>query len=164
MTTHSFQESLITSEQTTIPDSLYYKIFGEGITIKVCARDTTEQTEDRIDKVITLPGGKVIKVEEKLRLKDYNDLLIEETSCVETGSPGWIVKPSMADYLVYYVVPSHQAHIYRMADIQSEWQSRQDDLKVIGTKRIACSSTMYHTLNWSLPYRSIKSKCFVVTI
>jgi hypothetical protein len=161
---HDFRKSLLTSEQTTVPDSLYFMCFAQGIKIEVCARDTIEQVQDRIDKVITLPSGKVIKVEEKLRYKDYGDLLVEEFSCVETQSQGWITKPSKADYLVYYIIPTKTARIYRMSELQNEWSKHNEDIKIYGEKRIAKSSDSYHTLNWSISYKYIKSRCFVVTV
>lgn len=43
-----------------------------------------------------------IKIEEKYRSEDYNDLLVEIEQDTKTGDPGWI-RYSKADYLIYGV-------------------------------------------------------------
>lgn len=51
---------------------------------------------------VILWEGEWIKIEEKYRSSDFNDLLVELIQDTETNDPGWIVY-SEADYLIYGV-------------------------------------------------------------
>ncbi len=158
-TIHDYNQDIKKSERNAIPDSFYQSLFGAGIEIRTIPRNHKLQTKGRIDKLIKLPCGKIITIEEKVRFKQYPDLLIEEYSSEEKKTDGWINKPTLAEYLVYYFKNTGAALIYKMPDLQNEWKERQDELKALGTERRAFN-TNYTTLNWSIPLDAIHSKCF----
>jgi hypothetical protein len=57
----------------------------------------------------------LLHIDEKIRTKDYQDLLIEWTSCDRTQSPGWIRKADAITDVIAYVLPSSIYYIpFRM--------------------------------------------------
>src|SRR5688572_29161879 len=54
-----------------------------------------------IDRVLTLSSGRTIYVDEKVREKDYGDIILEQWSDVERRKPGWIQKPLACEYIAY---------------------------------------------------------------
>jgi len=54
-----------------------------------------------IDRLILLSSGQVLRIDEKKRATDYDDILLEYLSNDVTGAPGWIEKNLYIDYLAY---------------------------------------------------------------
>jgi len=161
MTTHNYNKSIVESELKTIPDSFYQNFLGDNIQINTIPRNHVLQIKGRLDKIITFSDGRQIVFEEKCRNKDYGDMLIEEKSAMEYNTDGWILKPSLAQFLVYYIHSTSQGYIYNLPELQTEWAQRGDFLKTMGRRCEAANET-YTTLNWAIPFRLIKSKCFIV--
>ena len=64
-----------------------------------------------VDRLVTLTTGAVVKIEEKQRNKDYDDILLEIWSDAEKRKKGWAVKPSASDFLMYVFNPSHRCYL-----------------------------------------------------
>ena len=158
---NKFHTDLLKSESLPIPDSFYYKIFSDLKSIVTIPRNHQLQCKGRMDKVLIFKNGKQIRIEEKCRYTNYGDLLIEEYSAVEYNSAGWIIKPSVAQYLVYYIHDTGKGYIYNLESLQNEWKVRNSFFKLLG-KRVESANEGYTTLNWAIPFKSIKSHCQVV--
>jgi hypothetical protein len=66
----------------------------------------TEGQRRGADISIEAWGHLLLHIDEKIRTKDYADLLIEWTSCDRTGSAGWIRKEDSITDVIAYVIPS----------------------------------------------------------
>ncbi|MBW3623038.1 MAG: hypothetical protein KY468_06455 [Armatimonadetes bacterium] len=83
-------------------DRFYRRAFGEGISITPIA-DLRLQRQG-VDKLLSLPNGRRIRIDEKLRRTDYGDLLIEEFSDFDRRTPGWLSPRTASDFIAYGVV------------------------------------------------------------
>lgn len=77
-----------------------------------------------IDRVLTLADGKVIKIDEKVREKDYGDILLEFWSNYERRSRGWICKPLDCDFIAYAIVPRATCYLLPTLLLQRAWRER----------------------------------------
>lgn len=108
---HSFSTSLAKSMDPKITaalDRIYRHEFGQTIGIHRydgrSARDLSVQRLG-IDLAILLPDGQtLITVEEKIRFRKFDDILVEIISNDRTQKPGWAFT-FQADYLMYYRTP-----------------------------------------------------------
>lgn len=79
-----------------------------------------------IDRIVTLTTGKVIKIDEKVRRKDYGDILLEHMSSKEHGTPGWVNKPLDADYIAYAIEPTEKCYLLPVHELQRAWRKYED--------------------------------------
>ena len=82
-------------------DQFYRRVFGGAITITP-VHDLRLQRRG-VDKVLSLPDGREVRIDEKLRRKDYGDLLIEEFSDFDRQKPGWLSPAARSDFIAYAV-------------------------------------------------------------
>lgn len=80
-----------------------------------------------IDRVLTLSSGRTITVDEKVREKDWPDILLERWSDERRREPGWIQKPLACDFIAYAFVPSRTCYLFATLTLQRAWrmQGRQ---------------------------------------
>lgn len=103
-----------------------------------------------VDRVVYLTGGHAIHVEEKLRRKFYNDILLEYTSNDRTNTLGWIEKQLNVDYLIYAFLDIRKAFAFPWVLLQSAWFTNKHVwLHRYGT-RIA-KNRGYNTLSCPVP-------------
>src|SRR5208283_547587 len=103
MTIHVFGESLARSrsrESASFWLATYRKAFPTLLTAEPIRDDGWAQRAG-IDRVLTLACGRTIWIDEKVREKDYGDILLERWSNYERLVDGWIVKPVACHYLAY---------------------------------------------------------------
>lgn len=74
-----------------------------------------------IDRVITLSSGKTLLVDEKLREKDWPDILLEYYSDRDRKIPGWIWKDLACDYIAYAFLPSRRCYLLPFHLLRSCW-------------------------------------------
>lgn len=74
-----------------------------------------------IDRLITLTSGKTITVDEKIRARDWPDILLEVWSNEEMRSPGWIQKPLACDFIAYAYAPSKVCYMLPLPALQRAW-------------------------------------------
>jgi len=113
--------------------SVFYKSCFPGIVALDKVKNKAMQ-KTGIDTIITLGNGKQISFDEKIRSKDYGDILLEEISVwhnyptlnghrvertqiipdilVENShlKPGWTRKDSYTDYITYVIVPARRVY------------------------------------------------------
>ena len=111
-----------------------------------------------IDRLIVLTSGKVITVDEKVRLKDFNDVLLEYWSDTERRTPGWIAKDLACDFIAYAYLETQRCfllpfHLLRRAWKQNgrEWVSRAER-KEEGFKKVVAQNRGYTTTSVAISW------------
>lgn len=64
-----------------------------------------------IDRQIVLADGTVIKIDEKVRSKDYPDFFLEAWSDRDRQVKGWAAKDLTCDFIAYAFVPSRTCYL-----------------------------------------------------
>ena len=105
MTKHEFNQSADRAEEQEAQWQAFYKAIGARQQEKVT--DKARQTKG-IDRLVWFPKiGKVLAVDEKVRDKDYGDLLVEVFSDLERHKPGWSVNQDyQTDVVAYMIKPT----------------------------------------------------------
>ena len=165
--THNFATSLRCSETQVDAarwEAMYKKAFPT-MTAAVPIRQDGWAQRGGIDRVITLASGKTITVDEKVRQKDFNDILLEYWSDTERRTPGWIAKDLACDFIAYTCLETERCfllpfHLLRRAWKQHgrEWVSRAEKEEE-GYKKVVAQNRGYTTtsvaVSWDILYQAI---------
>jgi hypothetical protein len=108
-TVHSFNCSLqLAKDAGELPvcELVYRKLFSGFQSMAHHPRNGPHQKVGW-DRTITLWTGKTVHVDDKFRFNAwrYKDILLEYVSVDKKGSPGWVCKPLLADYIGYIKMP-----------------------------------------------------------
>lgn len=121
---HDFKEDLEFSQGTRTEEfwlAAYRKAFPNMVGQHPIVGDCAAQRQG-IDRVISLSSGRDLKIDEKVRRKNYNDVLIEYLGDEEHGKPGWIEKDLAIDYIAYAFIPSRQCLLLPWPLLQRAWR------------------------------------------
>lgn len=124
MTVHDFHKSLALSHQhESAPwwDAVYQSAFP-GFLSAVSVRNDGWAQRGGIDRVVTLKSGKIVTIDEKVRGKNYNDILLERWSDRSAGSAGWIQKDLACDFIAYAFVPDRRCYLLPFLLLRRAWQ------------------------------------------
>lgn len=124
MTTHAFAESLEASHaQADAPwwEQVYQHAFGPRVTM-LDVRDDGWAQRGGIDRQLHLPDGTVLKVDEKVRGKDWGDIALERWSDRDRRKPGWIQKKLTCDFIAYAFVPSQVCYLLPFHTLRRAWR------------------------------------------
>lgn len=124
MTVHNFQESLARSNGAADAPwwiEVYRRAFP-SLMATVCVRSDGWAQRGGIDRVITLASGRTVTVDEKVREKDWPDILLERWSDEARKIPGWVQKPLACDYIAYAFVPSQRCYLLPTLTLQRAWR------------------------------------------
>ena len=107
MIVHNFHDSLAASHGATdllIWEEIYRNAFDDfaGMVDHRC--DGAHQRAG-IDRSVVLENSKQLLIDEKVRFRPYRDIALEVWSDEARGTPGWVQKPLLADYIAYAVAP-----------------------------------------------------------
>lgn len=119
------------------------------------------QKELDIDLYAPLEEGEFLTFENKIRFKEYNDVLIETVSNMNTLSEGWIYA-SKADYLVYVFYLNKiikKGYIFNLPKLR-EWWEKTGRLTKYPIK-YGKTSDLYKTQNVAVPERDIPLDCVI---
>lgn len=150
---HDFKESLAKSHAASDhPMWLHvYRQFFPSMVACVDHREDGEHQRAGIDRSITLTNSKQILIDEKVRSKDYGDILLEYVSVDTTGAPGWVCKPIRADFIAYAILPRGKAYLLPVIALQIAWlRNNKDWLSEYGTR--PATNRGYRTLNCPVPF------------
>jgi hypothetical protein len=121
---HNFRESLERSE--SYADAGWwleiYRLAFPGLLSSVSVRKDGWAQRGGIDRVLTLASGKTLTVDEKVREKDWPDILLEYWSDSERKVPGWVAKDLACDFIAYAFVPSETCHLLPFQTLRRAWQ------------------------------------------
>lgn len=76
-----------------------------------------------VDRIIYLENGKTITIDEKVRTKVRNDILLEFISNDVKNTPGWMEKDLSIDYLAYAFLPSKRAYLFDWRMLKRAWNN-----------------------------------------
>lgn len=98
-----------------------------GLDIKIEFVEDVSEQKKGIDKLVYLSNGRVVKLEEKLRDSNYEDVLIEAWSTFfdwndKRNRDGWIRKTNQEAELLLYVFPNGDWLIVPFALLQTTWK------------------------------------------
>jgi len=120
---HNFQRSLaLSASQSDAPwwEATYRKAFPGFQTMANVRQDGWAQ-RGGIDRVVVLKSGKTITVDEKVRDKDWPDILLERWSDRQKKTPGWVQKDLACDYIAYAFIPSQTCHLLPFLQLRRAW-------------------------------------------
>jgi hypothetical protein len=127
MTVHDFRHSLALAEKHT--DSPWwmetYRAAFPTLQAAVSVREDGWAQRGGVDRVLTLSCGRVVTVDEKVRDKDYGDILLEFWSNKERRVKGWVAKPLACDFIAYAVVPTATCYFLPTLPLQAAWESNK---------------------------------------
>ena len=95
-------------------------------------RYVTDRDKQRrgIDREITLAGGRVVTVDEKVRKDRWDDILIEYWSVwvpdKSRRQPGWIAKGQYCDYIAYAFNPSKTCYLFPFQSLRRAWRDNRE--------------------------------------
>lgn len=120
---HSFSESLsLSHSQSDAPwwGEVYRQAFPSLLSFE-CVRDDGWAQRGGIDRVLVLKSGKTLTVDEKVRSRDYHDILFERWSSRDSRTPGWIQKDLACDYIAYAFIPSRRCLLLPFQQMRRAW-------------------------------------------
>ena len=109
------------SEEAT---RFWFSIYNQLFINMVCWMTPSQRCNAQfmgIDRVILLDNGKSICIDEKLREREYPDILFEYISNDVTGTRGWMDKDLSIDYLAYGFINSKKAYIFDWRVLKRVW-------------------------------------------
>ncbi len=125
MTIHQFRNSLAASHaQSDAPwwREVYSAVFGDRLVSMVDVRNDGWAQRGGIDRQLVLSDGTVVKVDEKVRAKDYPDFFLEVCSDDRRRPPdGWMERPLTCDFIGYAFVPSQTCYLLPYQLLKSAW-------------------------------------------
>ena len=149
---HDFAESLAASHAASdlsIWEQIYRRAFPTFCAM-VDHRDDGEHQRAGIDRSVILANSKQLLIDEKVRNKDYGDILLEYVSNDRFNSPGWVCKPSRADYIAYAIVPAGRCYLLPVIQLQIAW-ARHGELWKREFRRVPAHNDGYTTHSVAVP-------------
>lgn len=149
---HNFKESLAFSyqhEHNEMWDIVYKKAFPTFQDSYSVKNDGWAQ-RGGIDRVVVLESGKTLSIDEKIRARDYGDILLEYWSNLERKTPGWVAKDLACDYIAYAFAPSKKCYLLPFQQLRQSWKKNKNEW-VKKYKRIEANNGNYTTISVAVP-------------
>jgi len=169
---HVFQESLDRANDDT-PEEWLEILYKESFPGVYDVRKVHDLELQRVgvDTVLILKNGKRIYIDEKVRGRDYGDVLLEEFSIwrdypMLNGAyvgpkqpardwqgvltPGWLCGEKQTDYIAYIIKPSQQVYFLPFFMLQRAWM-RHYPRWLYNYGRIPVPNKGYTTTNIAVP-------------
>ena len=128
-TVHKFGDSLAASHaQASAPWwwEVYHQAFGDRLEATLCVRHDGWAQRGGIDRQLILTDGTILKVDEKVRYKDYPDFFLEVSSDDSRRPPdGWMEKPLTCDFIAYAFVPSQTCYLLPYQLLKCAWDQHK---------------------------------------
>ena len=135
---HRFHDSLALSNSFTDAPwwiDMYRRAFPK-LASAVPVRNDGWAQRGGIDRVLTLECGRTYTVDEKVRMEDWPDILLERWSDEARRIPGWVQKPLACDFIAYAFAPSGICYLLPVAPLQRAWrQHGKEWIRRYGTRR-----------------------------
>lgn len=122
---HSFNECLARSHSySEAPwwEQIYRSAFGGFASMTNVRADGWAQ-RGGIDRVVVLKSGKTLTIDEKVREKDYGDILLERWSDKERRVPGWVQKELACDFIAYAIAPIQTCWLLPFQPLRRAWRT-----------------------------------------
>lgn len=122
--THDFHSSLERSRECDAVldrEAIYRSVFPDVVGITVHSEDGAPQ-RGGVDVSLVLASSSQLLVDEKIRHKNFGDIALEYCSNDQRGTPGWVIKPLIADYIAYIILPAGQVYMLPVPQLQAAWK------------------------------------------
>lgn len=151
---HDFETSLALSQQyENAPWWLdVYRQAFPNLEAAVSVRSDGWAQRAGIDRVLTLSSGKTLAIDEKIRTKDYGDILLEYWSDRDRKVPGWVAKDLATDFIAYAFVPSQTCYLLPFPTLRRAWQINRK-LWVERFKKTEANNGRYMTVGVAVPIK-----------
>jgi hypothetical protein len=140
---HDFGQSLAKSKaQEDAPwwPRVYRAAFPDLVAMPSVREDGWAQ-RGGIDRVLTLSSGKTITVDEKVRYKDYGDVLLEFWSVWRGQYPdgkgekrGWVAQDLSCDFIAYAIVPTQRCVLMPFQTLRRAWRKNYREWVDLGRR------------------------------
>jgi hypothetical protein len=137
---HHFRESLAMSNRYADSDWWLetYRAAFPRLASAVSVREDGWAQRGGVDRLLTLSCGRTYAVDEKVRLEDWPDILLERWSDEARRKAGWVQKPLACDFIAYAFAPSRICYLIPVAPLQRAWRQRgRSWIRTYGTRRAA---------------------------
>lgn len=131
-------------------EKFYREMFDNITRISKGRPDKCQSQANGIDRIIYFEDNKVITIEEKIRAKDYNDILLEYISNDQTNAPGWMEKNLSIDYLVYCILETGRFLIFDWRTLRRAWKRNKEEWKE-KYKKVEAENEGYSTHSVCVP-------------
>lgn len=152
---HDFNERLRFSHKYA--DESWWKIcYERAFPTMIGMHDHREDGQHQragIDRSIILSSGKTLWIDEKVRERDYGDIILEEWSR-EGIDPGWAVKLLLCDYIAYAVVPIKTCYLLPVPQMQAAWNKNSERWKR-SCEMVPAKNKGYTTISWAIPIKEL---------
>jgi hypothetical protein len=121
---HDFQKSLELSRSYS-KAPWWEEVYRRAFPSLACSADVRADgwaQRAGIDRVLTLSTGRTITIDEKVREKDWPDVLLERWSDEAREIPGWVQKPLACEFIAYAFVPSRVCYLFPTLTLQEAWR------------------------------------------
>lgn len=100
-----------------------YRSFFPNYAGMVSVREDGWAQRGGVDRVVTLRSGKTVTVDEKVRLGEWQDILLERWSDRDRRIPGWVQKDLACDFIAYAFVQSQRCYLLPFPILRRAWQA-----------------------------------------
>ena len=156
MVVHDFKASLALSESfSEAPwwERVYRTAFVDFDGMHL-VRDDGWAQRGGIDRVVVLSSGKVVTIDEKVRTKDHDDILLEYWSDYERRIKGWVAKELACDFIAYAFVPSETCYLLPTLALRRAW--RENYQHWIGNcRKVEARNKNYTTVSVAVPIEDL---------
>lgn len=152
MTVHSFHASLARSHAYSDAPwwlDVYRNAFPTLVGCHDMRADGWAQ-RGGMDRLLVLSSGKTLSVDEKVRERDWPDVLLEYWSDEEERAPGWIAKDLACDFIAYAFVPSQTCLLLPFHQLRLAWQRHRKEW-VAAHKQVRADNGRYTTVSVAVP-------------
>lgn len=157
MNVHNFRDQLEYSHKASVEgmfDSAYRWWFP-GLTRIELVEDRAMQRRG-IDKILHFSEGNAFTVDEKVRKKDFGDILIETVSVFQNGrkvKKGWIYT-CQCDFIVYAIEPTNRAYLLPVPLLKKAWLKHEREWSN-GYRSVTAYNEGYETISTVMPTREL---------
>lgn len=152
MTIHNFHASLrLSQEQESAPfwGDVYRKAFP-NLQYHYSVRNDGWAQRGGIDRVICLQSGRTVNVDEKVRQKAWDDILLEYWSDKQRKIPGWVAKDLACDYIAYAFIPTETCYLIPFLELRRAWQANRVAW-VKNYRKVEAANEGYTTVSVAVP-------------
>lgn len=117
-----------------------------------------------IDRVIYLKSGNILKLDEKLRYRDYGDVTLEYISNDKKQTPGWVEKNLKVDLIAYGILPKRTCYLMNWRELKlcwlfykNQWLDQYKHIPANNENKIT-GEIMYTTWSLAIPLEIIMKK------
>lgn len=161
---HCFADSLAASHKAeTLPfwEECYRRAFDPYFETMWSCRTNGEWQHTGVDRCVGLMNGEVIRIDEKVRWRDYNDICLEYVSNDRANTPGWVCKPLRANYIAYAIAPRGICYLLPVIQLQQAWRKHGESWieravqRESGYRLCPATNDTYTTLNVAVPVNTL---------